>query len=381
MTDMLDENVQDTVLVVNTVNRRTQPIPRDEVEYFLRKHKLFRLVEEDKVEEPKRKPRKLVKKVIKVEKEEKSKPGRYVSSSHISLAYPLSKRKDEGSVKACPSPSEPDTSKRRRSTRVEPEPAQPVRPNSLITLTLREMHEIVRLFTSSPPGCVDWAMISHTATAGRLAPQDVEYVANEFLPHVHYRPSVGLVVMERSTRGPSEYQKHRLTLKRMKQGLVPMLARLSPAQPAQAVESPPAAEGDSIITPVGSPDDHPFDTPATASAGPPASTKRSIDSFLSGLPGIVLEDLKRRAEMAIQRLERGEVPLLAMRATAAAENETATGRVKRRYETKAMRLAKEAATAHIDPVPKLEPTAAVVPPFFHATARLFAKSSSSVDEI
>ena len=83
---MSDENARETVLVVNTVNRRTQPIPKDEVEFFLRKHKLFRLVQEEKEEEKKRKPRKLVKKPVKEEKPPKGKPGRYETCTE-SLNY------------------------------------------------------------------------------------------------------------------------------------------------------------------------------------------------------------------------------------------------------------------------------------------------------
>ena len=295
-------------------------------------------------------------------------------------------------MKASPSPSEVDASKRRRLGK-DMEPSAIVKASPLITLTLREMHEIVRLFTSSPPGCVDWAMISQTATGGRIPPSDVEYLANEFLPHVHFRPSVGLVVMERSSRGPSEYQKHRQTLKRMRQGLVPMLTRLrqelapSDQQIVPATEKLDVHESEElnvmedlqmqeikeepVITPIGSPADSVADVPTPAV--PISTGKRTIESFLSGLSRPVLEDLQARADKAMARLQRGEVPLLAMRASAATENETATGRVKRRYETKAMRLAKEAATAMIDP-PVVQPplVKAEAPPFFLAAARQFA---------
>ena len=100
-----------------------------------------------------------------------------------------------------------------------------IRPNPLIVLTLKEMHEIVRMFTSSPPGCVDWTLISSQVTNARISPLDIEYVANEFIPHIHYRPSIGMVVMERNSKGHSDYQRHRQTVKRMKQGLPYMLEK------------------------------------------------------------------------------------------------------------------------------------------------------------
>jgi hypothetical protein len=80
MDDASSSHAGDMVLVVNTINRRTQSIASAEVDMFLRKHKLFRLVEQEHVEEKKRKPRKPAKKATKVIKEEKPVESRYVTN-------------------------------------------------------------------------------------------------------------------------------------------------------------------------------------------------------------------------------------------------------------------------------------------------------------
>ena len=233
----------------------------------------------------------------------------------------------------------------------------PVRVAPLITLSLSEMHEAVRLFTSSPPGCVDWQMISDTATGGRVPAADIEYAANEFLPHVHYRPSMGMVVMERQSRIPSEYSRHRQTLKRMKNGLNSLLSKLK-------------------------------------NFCMQTSTSNSLqEEDIGGLSQENAELVKKRAEKAISRYERGEVPVYALRQAPVANIDgeagslAATGRLRKRYETKAMRLTKQAVeSSSSSPQPsssfvvvKSEPGVATfsVPPFFHATAKQFAKSSAS----
>jgi hypothetical protein len=79
-----DGHAEEMVLVVNTINRRTQQIPRSECDLFLRKHKLFRLVVADiPEEEKKRKSKKVSKKPTKPVKEEKVAYQRYVNHLHL----------------------------------------------------------------------------------------------------------------------------------------------------------------------------------------------------------------------------------------------------------------------------------------------------------
>ena len=76
---------EEMVLVVNTINRRTQQIPRSECDLFLRKHKLFRLVvAEVPDEEKRRKSKKLSKRPAKPVKEEKVPYQRYDDSEYSS---------------------------------------------------------------------------------------------------------------------------------------------------------------------------------------------------------------------------------------------------------------------------------------------------------
>lgn len=77
-------HAEEMVQVVNTINRRTQQIPRSECDLFLRKHKLFRLVVADiPEEEKKRKSKKVSKKPTKPVKEEKVPYQRYASHSFL----------------------------------------------------------------------------------------------------------------------------------------------------------------------------------------------------------------------------------------------------------------------------------------------------------
>jgi len=382
MTESPCSHADAMVLVVNTINRRTQSIAADEVDLFLKKHKLFRLVEVEEPEESKRKPRKPVKKQVKPVKEEKPDPVR-------------KRRSPETSLKSSPSPSEPDIKRRRPVKEVVVE-TPPARPNPLIVMSLKEMHDIIRLFTSSPPGCVDWEMISHTSTGGRVPAADVEYAANEFLPHVHYRPSVGMVVMERMSRIPTEYQKHRQTMKRMRQSLGQLVSELKRRLSSEPEVLAPvkAEEEPMLITPEMSPDEVMEDQGETPVPIAPVRPGRrpgpgpDLASYVSWLPPHVVEELRQRAAVAISRLEQGQVPTYALRTTtivqADAEGLTATGRIRKRYETKAMRLAKEAAMpsaaaplAHPPVVQQSAPPQYEAPPFFMATARQFSKS---VDE-
>ena len=375
MAESPDSHADEMVRVVNTINRRTQSIAAAEVDMFLRKHTLFRLVEADQPEEPKRKPRKPVKKQVKVVKEEKVHVGR-------------KRRSPETSIKSSPAPSEPEGKRRRpvKETVVE-NPAS--RPNPLIIMSLKEMHETIRLFTSSPPGCVDWEMIAQSSTGGRIPAADVEYAANEFLPNVHYRPSVGMVVMERQSRIPTEYQKHRQTMKRMRQGLGQLISELKKRISSDSIDFAVKPEEEPmLITPEMSPDevvDEETPNPVLPSK-PTRKTNATPDlaSYVSWLPAHVVEELRQRAAVAITRLQQGHVPTYALRAAPVAQVDaeggslTATGRVRKRYETKAMRLAKEAAMPPVvqatpsPPLPQYE-----APPFFMATARQFTKSVDS----
>lgn len=281
------------------------------------------------------------------------------------------KRKEADSGSGGPTPKSSGSEvghepKKRRGEATSAGSMPPVRLNPLIILSLREMHEVVRLFTNSPAGCVDWQMISDTATGGRVPAADVEYAANEFLPHVHYRPSIGQVVMERQSKIPSEYSKHRQTVKRMRHGLGPLLCKLK----TYFIKDVIVAED--------------------------SSPSVGVEENAS--------ELKKRASLAIARLEKGDVPLYALRQAPVARIDgeagslSATGRVRKRYETKAMRLAKQAVEAEsLNSVVSISTTSEKtevksedpgtgqhfsVPPFFHATARQFAKSSStsSVEE-
>jgi hypothetical protein len=282
-------------------------------------------------------------------------------------------------------------------------------------MSLKEMHDLVRLFTSSPPGCVDWEMISQTATGGRIPAVDVEYAANEFLPHVHYRSNVGMVVMERHPRIPTEYQKHRQTMKRLRQGLSHLLSelkrRLGTSDPGEEnIHIPPKTEGEPMsITPEVSPDEIMDEEEAEVApverqprGRPPKRSTPGPDirSYASWLPAQIAEELRQRASIAINRLQQGQIPSFALRTAHVAQVDAeggslnATGRVRRRYETKAMRLAKEAALPSgqqhnivrtpvvqvMQSTTSITPTAESTstyepPPFFMATARQFAKSS------
>lgn len=280
------------------------------------------------------------------------------------------------------------------------------RPNPLIVIPLKDMHEIVRLFTSSPAGCVDWEMISHTATGGRIPAADVEYAANEFLPHVHYRPSIGLVVMERQSKIPSDYQKHRMTMKRMRQGLGSLIGEIKArlmgkAEAEEVVITEEPSSG--VVTP-----EQPLESPELEgeeqqAPAPERARRRSnyvpvnVNTYLSSLPSHVVEELKQRAQVAISRFEKAHVPTYAMRSAPIAKVDadggslTATGRIRKRYETKAMRLAREAASGQ-QPTPSPTPVAPAQlslvkqetyepPPFFLSMARQFVNKASSEDAV
>ena len=158
--------------------------------------------------------------------------------------------------------------------------------------------------------------------------------------------------MERSSKGSSDYQRHRQTLKRMKQGLPALIEKFKRMQ-----------------------------TPVEDGVEVPAI-------FKSRIPSEIFEELKKRAEIAMSRFVNGDVPTYALRASPAEPavgggNLTATGRVKRRYETKAIRMAKEAAksvgnivdtiTAPATTTPVVPTAQFQMPPFFYQMAQQFTK--------
>jgi hypothetical protein len=221
------------------------------------------------------------------------------------------------------------------------------------------MYDVISIFTASPTGCVDWCQISAQVTNSRIPPFDLEYAAHEFIPHIHYRPSIGMVVMEKTSRGNTDFQRYKQTLKRIKQG-VPLIVRRF-KEMTQTVTPPPSPQ-----------------------------RLNPIDSFVSSLSPDLLADLKTKSATAIARFERGDNPTFAMakpmdEAEAIAMGLTATGRPKRRYETKAIRMAKEAArsagvlpaeTTQVksEPAPPPAPTFQL-PPFFHQIAQHFTERS------
>ena len=272
------------------------------------------------------------------------------------VAHFRKRQAGEDSVKSSPSSRLSESvpaAKRMRtdrlsSVKLETPPAL-AKPNPLIVLSLKEMHEITRLFTSSPPGCADWAAIAKQTCQDRLNAGEVEYAANEFLPHVHYRSSIGKVVMERAAKAPSEFQKHKQTMKRMKQGL-PLLAQKYKELTGLA----PPVEGEE------------------------SSKKVTISNFVSQAPESLIKELRKRAEVAMDRFVKGEVPKYALRSgmPVTDPNLTATGRIRKKYETKAIRLAKQAAehatgNLHAPLITAVPKSAA--PPFFFSTAKHFEK--------
>ena len=297
---MAEKHESDTVVIVNRLTRNKMSLAAAEVEAFLKKHKLYEMFDVPTPEDRKSRKKAVPKKAPTIQSRKRALGEDSVKSSPSSRSesYPAEKRVKQVSV-------------------VPVKIEQPVlKPSPLLVVSLEEMQEIVRMFTSCPPGCADWNLIAKTACGNRLTAIEVEYLANEFVPHVHYRPSIGLVVMERVVK-QSEFTRHKHTLKRMRHGL-PIISQ------------------------------HFKDT-------------------LNGSTDQPVTD--ERIERAIERFQNGEVPIYAIR-TQTDENLTATGREKKRYETKAIRLAKAAATLAVTPVPKSVPKSA--PAFFFSTERHFS---------
>lgn len=242
-----------------------------------------------------------------------------------------------------------------------------VRPDPLIVLPLKEVYDIVSMYTSAPNGCVNWTQLAAQVTNCRLSPAEVEYVANEFVPQTHYRPSLGMVVMERTSKGNTDFQRHKQTLKRIKQGLPLMVKKFKELFTLAVPSTPPKEDAEEAADTI----------PNTIRAHP-------IDSFVANASADLIAELKEKADLAISRFEKGEQPTFAMsrpldEAEAIAMGLTATGRPKRRYETKAIRLAKEAArSAGVlaeSPKPKEpEPNPGFqLPPFFMQLAKHFTE--------
>jgi hypothetical protein len=315
--------------------------------------------------------------------------------------------------------------KRARSDKLFDEEAKnaSVNPNNnLLMIPLGEVLEIIRLFASSTPtpSCADWSSIAAQACKGRISASDAEYIANEFIPTVHYRPSVGMVVMERSMRNHvSDYHRHKLTLRRLKQGLPLMVEKFKqvflgqenvkddatpqPATPHDIVHMESFKEELQ--------DEPEEDVVGSRRPGRPSNrTSVTVFNFETLAPPEYLSELRSRAQTTITRYENGEVPLYALKpvneSDAMAAGLTATGRVKRRYETKAIRLAKAAAAVAggdpmesspnqsmlvdtpISELPKPSPSPSFsLHSIFQKTAEQFARSrtlsstSSSPDQI
>lgn len=250
--------------------------------------------------------------------------------------------------------------------------------NNLLVISLGEVLEIIRLYASATPSpsCADWSSIAaQVCKSGRISANDAEYIANEFIPTVHYRPSIGMVVMERSSRNQaSEYHRHKLTLRRMKHGLPLIVEKFqeiilgrdplkeegetsmgdfstttiqTPDQACEQIKQEEIQEEEdleSVVAPQSTSSKR-----ATPAGRNPNRTLVTVSNFASLAPQEYLRDLENRADATIARYETGEVPLYALKpineSDAMAAGLTATGRVKRRYETKAIRLAKAAAAA------------------------------------
>jgi len=299
--------------------------------------------------------------------------------------------------------------------------------NNLIMIPLGDVLEIIRLYASSSPSpsCADWSSIAAQATKGRFSASDVEYIANEFIPTVHYRPSMGMVVMERSTRNQvSEFHRHKLTVRRLKQGLPLMVEKFKaiflghepmkddevtpPYTPLPVVETPEVFhQPDQGIKEEPEDEISIVESQKRAPGRPSNRTMVTVSNFESIAPQDYLRELRARAHSTIQRYEDGEVPLYALKpvneSDAVAAGLTATGRVKRRYETKAIRLAKAAAAVasgdvmeshqpgNVSATPSPSSTPAAGSSFalhsiFQKTAEQFARSraasstSSAVDD-
>ncbi len=254
--------------------------------------------------------------------------------------------------------------KRARSEKIldEETKSSSANPNSnLLVIPLGEVLEIIRLYACSAPtpSCADWSSIAVQACKGRISASDAEYIANEFIPTVHYRPSVGMVVMERTMRNHvSEYHRHKLTVRRLKQGLPLIVERFKTIflgqEPMKGDVAPQVSAPKGTCEVVQTEEmfkeeiqeENEQDVSGVGRSGRPR-TSVTVSNFESLAPGEYFKELRSRAQTTISRYENGEVPLYALKpvneSDAVAAGLTATGRVKRRYETKAIRLAKAAA--------------------------------------
>ena len=289
--------------------------------------------------------------------------------------------------------------------------------NNLIMIPLGEVLEIIRLFAASSPSpsCADWASIATQATKGRISANDAEYIANEFIPTVHYRPSMGMVVMERSMRNQvSDFHRHKLTVRRLKQGLPLMVERFKAiflgedgvVKPSEEVhiDTEPISTPELVNTEQDEEDERMSIIDSSSQKrlpGRPSNrTIITVSNFDSLAPPEYLAELRSRAQATIQRYQQGEVPLYALKpvneSDAVAAGLTATGRVKRRYETKAIRLAKAAAAVASGdimetPQPAISSPETITPPvgvsssspsfqlhsIFQRTAEQFARSRAA----
>ena len=99
-----------------------------------------------------------------------------------------------------------------------------------LVLTMPEVSEIVdaysRAVTCFQEGVttgVDWGSIASSVCEGKFGASDIELVATEYQSQVHFRPSLGVVVIPRAdSRGLTDYKRHKQTVRRI-QGVMPGL--------------------------------------------------------------------------------------------------------------------------------------------------------------
>ena len=225
--------MEPTVKVVNKLTGAIKEVEESQVALFLRKHTVYQILPEVKVEKekPSRKP--APKKVVKPQQKSNSKRPVNATppspSSAISGNPPASKksRKDLPSVQDSQVQSDADD---------DAEPA-PVTGSTgqMLVLSLEDVDELSRKYASmvneSQTGEIDWAVLAAETCSGKLTAADAELVATEYQSHIHFRPSLGVVVMERhETRGLSDYKRHKLTVKKLKQSVPAMVKQFNTAQ-------------------------------------------------------------------------------------------------------------------------------------------------------
>ena len=222
-----------TVKVVNKLNGAIKEVEESQVALFLRKHTIYQILPEVKVEKEKPARKAAPKKVLKPQPKPNTKRPVNASppspSSAISGNPPASKKskKDLSSVQESQVQSDADDD-------AEPGPATGST-GQMLVLSLEDVDEISRkyaeLVAASLTGSIDWSVLAAETCGGKLTATDAELVATEYQSHIHFRPSLGVVVMERhEARGLSDYKRHKLTVKKIKQSVPAMVHQFQAAQ-------------------------------------------------------------------------------------------------------------------------------------------------------